>query len=202
MQSMVYRPVPIVTVIVVLLSTITQASQKTKPVLFVEKDGFPSGHGSPEGVACDLNQSFIKHDIKRFEDACIKPFTGGASRKAYDRFLISMIRMIEGERGKTVPNPGEPKSILKVYAVRGLSKDGPASYGYSAFGFKNVEFVDIAVTLNDGKQVVRRTLVIQDASGKWYAHPDPYSSPLLCDGLTDETASKKDIGDVYTLKKH
>jgi hypothetical protein len=50
-------------------------------------------------------------------------------------------------------------------------------------------FVDIEVALRGGGKHVRRTLVIKDQDGKWYAHPVPEVSPLLSYGLDEESAS-------------
>jgi hypothetical protein len=50
-------------------------------------------------------------------------------------------------------------------------------------------FVDVEVLLHDGKQLLRRTMVIKDRDGRWYVHPVPDVSPLLSSGLYDETPS-------------
>ena len=51
---------------------------KPKPKIKVAAaDGFPAGHDTPEGVACDLARAFIKHDAALFTNTCIRPF--GAS---------------------------------------------------------------------------------------------------------------------------
>ena len=52
-------------------------------------------------------------------------------------------------------------------------------------------FVDVEVQLRNGRTLVRRTLVINDRDGKWYAHPVPDVDPLLFYGLWDEPASTK-----------
>src|SRR6266850_1776949 len=78
-----------------------------------------------------------------------------------------------------------------------FSKSGPASFGYAAFGFEDIMFVDIGVYLHSGERALNRTLVIKDKDGKWYVHPDPTASPLLSDGLNEEKASVLDLTDVY-----
>jgi len=177
------------------------AAQGSKPVLVVTKDGFPAGHGSPEGAACDLARAFIRRDAGLFQDTCIHPFGGGEDRQRYEHFLAEMTKIIKAESKKTEPSKGGPKAITKVFAVRHLSHDGPASYGYATFGFKEVEFVDVEVQLQTGGQSVNRTMVIQDRNGKWYVHPIPTVSPLLSVGLNSESASTMEIGSVYNLKK-
>ena len=88
-----------------------------------------------------------------------------------------------------------------MFAARHLSKNGPASYGYSAFGFQDIMFVDVGVFLYNGERSLMRTLVIKDRDGKWYVHPDPSASPLLSDGLNEEKASVLDFTDAYELER-
>ena len=92
-----------------------------------------------------------------------------------------------------------PSEYGEVYAVRHLTKSGPASYGYATFNLRDVAFVDVAVLLDNGAKSLTRTLVVQQANGKWYVHPLPEASPLLSDGLNDETASKTTIAEAYKL---
>ncbi|RYX86460.1 hypothetical protein EON83_01970 [bacterium] len=105
----------------------------------------------------------------------------------------------EGKHSK--PSPNGPKFIGKVFAARNLTKSGPASYAYAMPGFKDVKFVDVGVFLQNGKRVLNRTLVIQDAKGSWYVHPSPSGNPLLSDGLNDGTPSAKDFSEAYNVKK-
>src|SRR5262249_19881586 len=153
------------------------AGDKGKPAIKVIADGFPTGHDTPEGVACDLARAFIKRDVKLFEDACIKPFGGGKSREEYTAFLKETAEAIKKEAERKQPSPGGPKEIAKLFAARALSRKGPASYGKTAFAFQDVRFVDVGAILHNGKKHLNRTLVIKDESGKWYAHPLPDSSP-------------------------
>lgn len=187
-------------VFLLLGSSLRLNAQSTKPNLVVEKDGYPSGHATPEGAACDLARAFIKHDAVLFKDTCIKPFGGGENQKTYAAFLKQMVQAMNEEGKKVSPSPGGPKAIGKVYAARHLSKNGPASFGYAAFGFKDIKFVDVGALLQDGKRRLNRTLVIQQPDGKWYVHPLPSSSPLLSDGLNEEPASTKDFTEAYTIK--
>lgn len=186
---------------VLLLGSMPLFAQNSKPILKVEKDGFPAGHSSPEGVACDLARAFIQRDATLFKGTCIKPFGGGENKKTYTDFLTKMGQSFLAERKKKTRSPGGPKTITKVFAARPLSKNGPASYGYAVFGFKDVRFVDVSVTLQNGQSAMNRTLVIQDANGKWYVHPLPTSSPLLSYGLNEEEISTKDFSEAYTIKR-
>jgi len=176
-------------------------AQESKPILTVQKDGFPGGHQTPEGVACDLARAFIKKDVSLFKSTCIPPFGGGEHRAMYTAFLAQVTQQIKKEAARTKPSPNELKSIVKVYAARQLSKDGPSSYGYAVLGLKQVEFVDVVVLLRKDQQFTNRTLVLQTADGKWYVHPLPVSAPLLSDGLNQEAASTEDFTEAYTIKK-
>ena len=97
--------------------------------------------------------------------------------------------------------PDDPRKITKVFAARHLTKNGPASYGYAAFDFQEVMFVDVEVLLRNGSKLLRRTMVIKDRDGKWYTHPVPDVSPLLSYGLYDESASVHLFSDVYDVER-
>jgi hypothetical protein len=175
--------------------------QTAKPILRVAADGLPSGHDTPEGAACDLARSFINRDEKLFSSTSIRLYGGGNGREAYARFLQETVQSIKAEAAKKESSPQGPKSIGKVFAARHLSKSGPASYGYAAFGFEDIMFVDIGVYLHNGERAMNRTLVIKDKDGRWYVHPAPDVSPLLSEGLNEEKASVLDLTDVYELEQ-
>jgi hypothetical protein len=177
------------------------AKQTTKPKLKVAADGLPSGHDTPEGAACDLARSFINRDQRLFSATSIRLYAGGNGPEAYAKFLQETIQRMKEEAAKKEPSPQWPKSIGKVFAARHLSKSGPVSYGYAAFGFEDIMFVDIGVYLHNGERAINRTLVIKDRGGKWYAHPAPFASPLLSEGLNEEKASVRDLTDVYELEQ-
>jgi len=165
----------------------------------VAADGFPAGHGTPEGVAADLARAFIRHDVQLFNATCIKPFTSGAPRREYSAFLKATGDTIReaAQRRQTVG----PKELVQIFAARSLSQSGPASYGRAMFGFQDVKFVDVQTLLHNGSKYRNRTLVIRDKDGKWYAHPLPGSSPLLSAGLNEESESRTDFGQAYKVLK-
>jgi hypothetical protein len=181
--------------------TTAQGNERGKPVIKVAADGFPAGHDTPEGVACDLARAFIQRDANLFEDTCIKPFSRGESCEAYTAFLRQTIESMKQEAERTEPSPGGPQAIGKVFAARRLARDGPASYGYAVFDFHGVLFVDVGVMLHSGRRYLNRTLVVMDRTGKWYVHPLPSSLPLLCEGLNEESASTTDFSEVYQIEK-
>jgi hypothetical protein len=176
-------------------------NQTTKPKLQVATDGLPSGHGTPEGAACDVARSLIHRDEQLFSSTCVRLYAGANGPAAYAQFLRDTVQNIREEAAKKEPSPGGPKSIGKVFAARHLSKSGPASYGYAAFGFQDVMFVDVGIFLYNGERSMMRTLVIKDRDGKWYVHPDPSASPLLSEGLDEEKASVLDFADAYELER-
>jgi len=186
--------------LLVLCSASGLPAQQSKPILKVGKDGLPSGHATPEGAACDLARAFIQHNVSLFNSTCIKPFGGGKGRKEYSAFLQQTAQSIAADGKRATLSPTGPKTIGIVFAARHLSRNGPASYGYAVYGFKEVEFVDVGVFQQDGKPVLNRTMVIQDSIGKWYVYPLPSAEPLLSAGLNSEPNSTKEIKDVYTLK--
>jgi len=178
----------------------TAEQTSAKPKLRVAPDGLPSGHDSPEGVACDLARAFISRDDKLFSSTSIRPFGDGAARKDYEKFLEQTVESIKAEAAKKEPSPQGPKSIGKVFAARHFGKTGPISHGYAAFGFEDIMFVDIGVYLRNGERAMNRTMVIKDRDGKWYVHPAPSASPLLSEGLNEEDNSVLDITDVLSTR--
>lgn len=174
------------------------ADAVAKPKINVAADGFPSGHDTPEGAACDLARAFINRDATLFTNTCIRPY----GPDNYLEFLTNTAAGMKAEAAKQEPSPGGPKSIDKVFAARHLSKNGPASYGHETFDFQDVMFVDVGVFLHNGERSLNRTLVIKDRDGKWYAHPLPTAgSGMLGDGLNDESASDKDFSEAYEIQK-
>ena len=184
-----------------LLSCSAASGQTPKPRLKVAVDGFPTGHGTPEGAASDVVHALINRDDKLFSSTCIRLYAGGNGPAAYAQFLRETVQNIRQEAAKKVPSPRGPKSIGKLFAARHLSASGPASYGYATFDFQDVMFVDVGIYLQNGERSMMRTLVIKDRDGKWYVHPDPAASPLLSAGLDEETASVSDFTDAYELEK-
>jgi len=177
------------------------AEKPEKPKLRVAADGLPAGHDTPEGAACDLARAFIQRDAKLFQETCIRPYNGGKGLADYTKFLKATAESIQEEAARKEPSPGGPKSIGKVFAARRLSRDGPASYGSTAFDFEDVMFVDVGVILHNGSRMLNRTLVIKDRDHKWYVHPAPQISPLLSWGLNEESKSEQDFSEAYEIQK-
>lgn len=150
---------------------------------------WPTGHSTPEGVACDLARSFINRDAELFLNTCIPKFGGGVNATKYEDFLAGTSSSIRAESKKENPSQAGPAKIVKLFVARHLSKNGPASYGYAVHNFHEVMFVDIDVELVNGDTFSNRTLVLKTPNDNWYVHPHPSAHPLLSDGLNDESKS-------------
>jgi hypothetical protein len=155
----------------------------------VTSDPFPRGRATPEGAACDLARAFISRDTKLFRSTVLRPY----GPPAYVEFLDQVTRRMREEAARATPSPNGPKAIVKVFTARHLTREGPASYGYAAFGFQDVVFVDVLALLHGGDGTLNRTLVVKDKDGDWYVHPAPSVSPLLSAGLNDESPSREEL---------
>jgi hypothetical protein len=148
-----------------------------------------------------LARAFIREDASLFESVCVRPYGAGQSRTDYIEYIAGVTAHLKQEKINGPPSLDSPIKIARVFAARHLSKKDPASYGYASFNFEDVMFVDVEVVLRNGKQHLRRTMVIKDRDGKWYAHPVPDVSPLLSHGLYGESASEHLFSDVYNIEK-
>jgi len=184
-----------------LFAAVSANAQINNTVLQMGKDGLPAGNSSPEGAASDLIHAHMLHDAYLFNMACVPPYGGSKVQDMYIKYIKRMTLVLKRDAKLKTKAPDDIQSIDTVYAARHLTKAGPASYAYSALNDRDVEFVDIGVTQVDGRKTLRRVLVIQTSDGKWYAHPLPTLSPLLSDGLRDETISTQDFREAYNLKK-
>ena len=175
---------------------------EAKPKLKVAADGFPAGHDTPEGVACDLARAFINHDAVLFTNTCIRPFGSSETFGTnYETFLKNVVQSMKEEGARSEPSPGAPKAITKVFAARHLSARGPDSLAYALFDFRGVMFVDMKTSRVNGDTSAYRIFVLKDRDAKWYVYPTPKSDSLLCAGLNSETESKQDLSEVYDIQK-
>lgn len=185
-------------VLFLLLALAFNASAGSKPKLKLAEDGFPTGQNTPEGAASDFVRAMAQGDTSLLTKVCLRPFGDGQARSDYTGYLSSLVSQIEEQKEKREQAGDPPARIARVYAARSLSSTGPASYAHAMFDFQDVKFVDVDVLLGGSKHHLRRTLVIEDR-GKWYVHPAPSISPLLSDGLVDETPSEQSVSDVYQV---
>jgi len=154
-------------------------------------DHFPNGFATPEGAACDFARAFILRDPVLFDEAVLQPFGSGESRARYETFLIGTKSFISEESRR--PADSGPREITHVFAARSMSRSGPASYAYSAFGFADLKFVDVVVATYGGGTSTNRTLVVKDSAGRWHVHPKPSIHPMLSTGLNEESPSKVEL---------
>lgn len=185
------KAIPVIATALALLVGYALCGQKA-PLRALGTDGFPTGHSTAEGAACDLARAYIERSPASFRGTCIRPYGPSAYEDCLDNFVASM----KQEAANEVSSTAGPREIGKVFAARHLAMDGPASSGYALFGFQDVMFVDVGVVLHSGDRFLNRTLVIRDKDGLWYVHPSPEVSPLLAAGLDDEAPSLRDFSDV------
>jgi hypothetical protein len=174
---------------------------KDKPTIKVQADGFPAGHDTPEGAACDLARSFIKRDVKLFEATCDKRFTKGEGGEKYKAFLKKTAESITEESQRQQPSPDGPKTIAKVFASRHLSDPHGHQLAFVEYDFHEIKFVDVGLIQHNGKRYLNRTFVLKDDKGKWFVHPLPSSCPTISAGLNKESDSKIDFAEVYHVEK-
>src|SRR5258708_25080981 len=86
------------------------AADAPKPKIKVADDGFPAGHDTPVGVACDLARAFIKRDTSLFTNTCVRLYAGGKGPEDYAKFLQGTIENMKKEAAKKEPSPRGPKS--------------------------------------------------------------------------------------------
>lgn len=177
------------------------AAESAKPALKVTADGFPSGHGTPEGAACDLARAFIGRDVALFKETCIPPFGGGEQRGNYETFLEKTAESMKEEAARKEPSPGGPKAIVKVFAARHLTKNGPVSMAYALFDFRDLMFVDLQTQRQNGDLANFRILTIKKADDKWYVYPTPQYNELMTMGLNSESESTQDFSEAYQIEK-
>lgn len=187
--------------IAVVISCSHVSHQATKPSLEVTGDGFPSGHATPEGVACDLARAWMKRDVSLFTNTCLPQFGSGPARSEYEAFLARNVENIQQlATNQQAPTIG-PKGITKVFAARHLSGETQDLSEHVADKIADFMFVDVESVLRDGKRYLHRTLVIKASDGKWYVHPAPEIDSRLSAALNSESASEKDLSDAYNIVK-
>ncbi len=154
----------------------------------VAEDGFPTGQGTPEGVACDAVRAFIKSDHRLWLSVLVRPIYGKLNPE-YEKFKTQMVE----QKKKNAKNPDFPKiKIVKVYRARNFSKNGPGSAAYAIHGFTGNKFVDVVVDMGGQKEQRARYQVMLDKDKKWYFNPRPDLSPLFSMGLNEESDSKEE----------
>ncbi len=157
----------------------------THSILAAER---PSGHETPEGIACDAVQAYADCDSEAWLNTLVRPIYGKENNEAYEEFKAHMVRVTDGNNeneGFVAP------TIVKVFKARNFSMNGPSSLAYAMHQFKGNMFVDVVLDLGDGREQVLRYHVLFDEDDKWYFEPRPDLAPIFAMGLNDELPSEE-----------
>ncbi len=146
----------------------------------------PTGQDSPEGVACDAIQAYIRCDAKAWLKTLVRPIYGEENNKEYLAFTKQMLALMK--KNKADSSFAAPK-IIQCYKARPFSKNGPGSLAYAVHEFTANRFVDVQIELPDGQKTNLRYHVLRDTDEKWYFEPRPDLCPLLSMGLNKEEPS-------------
>ncbi len=175
-----------------------------RPRLKPAADGFPAGHATPEGVACDLARAFIADDAALFTTTCLPAYGEASLQDTYKDFLHGVIESLfeNPAPSSSTPLPTDPKSIAKVFAARHLTPP-PArpSMARVAFDFQDVMFVDVDAQLTNGEHATQPHAGHPRQRRPMVRGPRAGSLPAAGDGLDDESASTQDFADVYDLER-
>ena len=162
-------------------------------------DGFPTGHQSPEGIACDAVRAYIKSDHKLWLSTLVPPIYGPEGNKEYKRFKSYMIKLKKANKN----DPEFPEiQIVKCYKARQFSANGPASAAYALGGFHGNMFVDIILSIDGEKFQRLRYHVMMNKSRRWYFEPRPDLCPLFSMGLNDESESTEEFKRLTQIQNH
>jgi len=146
----------------------------------------PTGTDTPEGVACDAVNAYIRSDSKAWLATLVKPIYGEEKDKEYEKFKKDMVAL--KDKNKADKSFKAPK-LLKCYKARDFSKNGPGSMAFALFEFTGNKFVDLVIELEEGKPTKVRYHVLQDKDGKWRFEPRPDLCEMLAMGLNEEKDS-------------
>ena len=148
----------------------------------------PTGHETPEGIACDAVQAYADCDSKAWLTTLIRPIYGEEGNKAYAEFKQQMSKMTDENKEK---EDFVAPRIVKVFKARNFSKNGPGSMAYALHEITGNQFVDIVLDIGEGRLQNVRYHVMLDKDKKWYFEPRPDLASLLAMGLNEETSSEE-----------
>ncbi len=153
----------------------------------------PTGHETPEGIACDAVQAYADCDSKAWLKTLIRPIYGDDSNKEYELFKKKMATFTDANKDKE--DFVAPK-IVKVFKARNFTKNGPGSLAYAMFEMTGNKFVDIVIDTGGGNLQNIRYHILLDTDKKWYFEPRPDLAQLLSMGLNNETPSEEVLWEV------
>jgi len=149
----------------------------------LDASGIPTGHDSPEGIACDAVTTFIRGDGAAWEATLVRPIYGPKGDVEYAEFKRSMKEI--AERSKTDGQYAHARLVACSKATP-LSMNGPHSAAYALYEMTGNSFVDVVIEEQPGELRGMRYHVLQDKDGRWYFEPRPDLCSLLSAGLNDE----------------
>ena len=146
----------------------------------------PTGHKTPEGVACDAVMAYINRDSKAWLATLVRPIFGEEGNKEYAEFKKQMVDAADkAKEDKSF----KPPRIVKCHKARQFSMNGPGSAAYALAQFSGNMFVDVIIETSPGKTQRLRYHVLEDKDEKWYFEPRPDLCPLFSMGLNKESDS-------------
>ena len=146
----------------------------------------PTGHNTPEGVACDAVMAYINRDSKSWLATLVRPIYGDEGNKQYAEFKKQMAEAADKAKAD---KSFKPPRIVKCHRARQFSIHGPASAAYAIADFTDNMFVDVIVETAPGETKRLRYHVLKDKDDKWYFEPRPDLCPLFSAGLNEESDS-------------
>ena len=149
----------------------------------------PSGHKTPEGIACDAVQAYADGDSEAWLKTLIRPIFGEEGNQQYEDFKKQMVKLTDENKNKNKDGFVAPR-IVKVFKARDFSRNGPGSMAFALHEITGNKFVDIVLDVGEGKLQNIRYHVMFDKDEKWYFEPRPDLAALLAMGLNDEAPSK------------
>jgi hypothetical protein len=157
----------------------------------VNAQDLPQTQDSAAGAAVLMARAFIEADSALWRSIQNPKL---AEKRELQSFIADIGSQMDQARELDDANRrGGPREITKVFAMGSLSANGPNSYAYATFDFKEIGFVDIVIRDNTGRESTNRTFVCLDQDSRWYVLPRPDLFPLLTMGLNQEPAVAKVI---------
>lgn len=157
----------------------------------------PSGQGSAEGAATDLQKALLFNYSQLYRQV-------QNPKLLKNKELASAVMLREREMdiekhkviGAIATKPGEDgvirPAVLAVSRMGAISAPSAIETARKEYRFKEIGFVDVTVRRSSTNPELaelhglRRTFVVQDEDGKWYALDRPDLLPALTQGWRDE----------------
>lgn len=161
----------------------------TPPAIPSAPEAIPTGHSTPEGVACDAVKAYIDANGANWLATLVRPIYGENDAE-YEAFKSMMVDRAEAHRQD--PAYIQPR-FVRVCRAREFSTDGPRSAAFATHGFTGNMFVDIYIEVpNSGFQRLRYH-VLKDRDERWYFDPRPDLNMLYSSGINEEAQSEEVI---------